>query len=101
MATPNDRETPENRRTRQELQGNDGRVTGGPREAAGDTFAEPDENRVQPSSRGIGSDSVGMGSDAAGGSVIDKRGPDSRTGEGESSPERLGERLRDAARETE
>ena len=42
-----------------------------------------------------------MGSDAAGGSVIDKRSPESKTAEGRGSAERLGNRLRDAARETE
>ena len=101
MATPNDRETPENRRTREELEENDGRVTGGTRRAAGGSFAEPVESEVQSSSRGIGSDSIGMGSDAAGGSVIDKRSPESKTAEGRGSAERLGNRLRDAARETE
>ena len=101
MAEPNDRETAENRRTREQLQENDGRVTGGTREAAGGSFAEPDESEVQPSSRGIGRDSVGMGSEASGGSVIDKRAPDSKSPEGRGSAERLGDRLRDAAQGTE
>lgn len=100
MAEPNDRETPENRRTREQLQ-SDGRVTGGTRKAAGGSFAEPEESRVQPGTRGVGSDSVGMGSDASGGSVIDKRAPESRTAEGRASAERLGDRLRDAAQGSE
>ena len=98
-ATPNDRETPENRETRRELQEDAGRVSGGPREAAGGTQAEPRESPVEPTARGIGRDESAWGSEAAGGSVIDKRPPESRGDGGRASPERLGERLREASEE--
>ncbi|HEU4631130.1 MAG TPA: hypothetical protein VFS08_15370 [Gemmatimonadaceae bacterium] len=71
-------------------------MMGGLHEAGPGTPDVP-ESEVEPLTTREGSDSGAWGSEAAGGSVIDKRSPDSqRHGEQRGDAERLGERLRDA-----
>ena len=66
--------------------------------AAGEVREAP-ASRVDPSTTGLGSDTVDRGAEASGGSVIDKRPPENkRQAERASSPEAIGERLRDADR---
>ena len=58
---------------------------------------QAEESEARPITTGEGSDFAQWGSEASGGDVIDKRPPANQQGDkGRQSPERLGERLRDA-----
>ena len=110
MAEPNDRPA-DTRRPTQPVPGASGRfgepnedvgqdhlatnssVDGANRQDVGDA---PD-SRVGPTSTGVGSDAAEWGADAAGGSVVDKRSPESKRGaEQRGSAEAIGERLRES-----